>query len=219
MDQWNFQMRIAYLRRIAANCFNYLQALCLAVVTRRMQKELDRRDAKRRHGTLQWLLPDEIPIAEALADIIVPSDEDTPGIEEVGVLDPPAIVTLDSLIVKSSSRQQLYSRGLLGFDVWAQHRKKCKFTDMAKADQIALFRDTQCIYERWTDKGSVLTKAMRRLGTIIGANNGSFFASQLYPQIRDDCMQVFYTSRVSWVWLEYDGPPMDKGYPDLSARF
>jgi hypothetical protein len=37
----------------------------------------------------------------------------------------------------------------------------------------------------------------------------------LYPVIRNDCIQIFYTSQVSWVWLGYDGPPMEKGYSNL----
>ena len=28
-------------------------------------------------------------------------------------------------------------------------------------------------------------------------------------------MEAFYTSEVSWLWLEYDGPPMPHGYSNL----
>ena len=44
-----------------------------------------------------------------------------------------------------------------------------------------------------------------------------FVAGLLYPHVRSDCFQVFYTSRVSWIWLEYDGPPMEKGYLKLDV--
>jgi hypothetical protein len=209
---------MSYLRRIGIDCFNFLQDTCLAVAGRGMNKELARRDAERDRNTLRWLTPDEAVVAEALARIIVPSDEETPGLNENCVLDVPAIEGLDNLVVTSSSRQNLYSRGLLSFDTWALKQRGCKFAEMPKEDQMMLFRDAQQIYEGWMASGSAILKAWRRLRASTRAGNGSFFAAKLYPQIKDDCLQVFYTSRVSWVWLEYDGPPMDKGYPNLLAR-
>ena len=206
-----------YLRKICTRCFNGLSNTCLAVASRDTSKELARRDAERGRNTLRWFTPEEATVAEAVARIIVPSDEETPGIDEVGVLDPPAIVALDKLATASSHRQHLYSRGLLSFDIWALRERKCKFAELPKQDQIAFFRAAHQIYEGWTDGSSALRKAWRRLQAITQVRKGAFFAAQLYPQIRDDCIQVFYTSRVSWTWLEYDGPPMEQGYPNLAT--
>jgi hypothetical protein len=155
-------------------------------------------------------------LVQVMASIIVPSDEETPGLEEVCVLGPPAVVTLDGLVATSTYRQQLYSKGLLAFDVWALNRRGCKFAEMSKEDQILLLRAAEQGYEDWTKGSSALTKAWQRLKAITRAKNGSIFAAELFPQFRDDCMQVFYTSRVSWVWLEYDGPPMEKGYSSVT---
>ncbi len=44
---------------------------------------------------------------------------------------------------------------------------------------------------------SDLKKVWRRLQAIAQVRDGAFFAAELYPQIRDDCLRVFYTSRVS----------------------
>ena len=206
------------LRRIGTDCLNFLLGIRLRVASRGMNKELARRDAERGHNTYRWLTPDEAVVAEALANVIVPSDEETPGIDEVDVLGPPAIVVLDNLITTSPHRQELYSRGLLAFDDWALKGRGCKFAEMPKEDQVALFRDAQRAYEDWTENASVFIKAWRRLRAIARVRNGSVFAAKLYSQIRDDCFQIFYTSRVSWVRLEYDGPPMDKGYPSLVER-
>ena len=206
------------LRTMGAGCFRFLQDTHLAVATRSMNQELARRNSERERYTPRWFTRDEAVVAEALARIIVPSDEETPGIDEVGVLDPPALLSLDSLIAKSSFRQGLYSRGLLSFDMWAQNRQERKFADISKADQIILFKDAEQLYERWTERASGMTKAYRRFRAISQARSGSFFAAQLYPQIRNDCLQVFYTSRVSWVWLDYDGPPMDRGYSSVATR-
>lgn len=206
---------MAYLKRMGTGCFNLLQAGLLFNSQRAIDQELSRRNNQRFRDGLQWFTRDEAAVAEALANIIVPSDEETPGLEEVNVLGPSAIVALDKLASESSDRQLLYSRGLLSFDMWALARHGCIFTEMSRRDQIELLRAAQQIFESWTGTTSAVRKAWSRLRTLSGGGNGSFYAAQLYPQIRNDCFQVFYTSRVSWIWLEYDGPPMDDGYKSL----
>jgi hypothetical protein len=97
---------------MGSRCVYLSRDICLGKAARRTEKELARRDAERPGKDLRWFTPEEASVAEALARIIVPSDEETPGLDEVGVLDPPAIVALDNLVIGSPYRQQLYSRGL-----------------------------------------------------------------------------------------------------------
>ena len=206
---------MGYVRRIASKCFDALQAVAL----RSMDEELARRDGERGRHHLRWFTPEEAVVAEALAKVIVPSDEESPGLDEIDVFGPPVVVALDNLVVASPRRQYLYSRGLLSFDVWALKKHGCKFAEMTKEDQRALFMAAQLIKESAAPEPSRLAKYWRKVrAVLIIARNGCLFAADLYPQIRSDCIQVFYTSRVSWVWLEYDGPPMDKGYPKLLPR-
>lgn len=205
-----------YLKRIGINCFNLVQDIGVNLALWGIKKELDRRDVERGRNNYRWLTPDEVVVVEALARIIVPSDDETPGIDEVCVLGPPAVEVLDKMIAISADRQEIYSRGLLSFDTWAVKERRCKFAEMREEDQIMLFRAAERLDEDWTAGGSPLIKAWLRLRAITRGKSGAFFAGQLYPQIRGDCLQVFYTSRVSWVWLEYDGPPMDKGYLSLT---
>jgi hypothetical protein len=205
-----------YVKRIGINCFNLLQDIGVNLALWGMKKELARRDAERGRNNYQWLTPDEAVVVEALAKIIVPSDDETPGVDEVCVLGPPALEVLDKMIATSADRQQVYSRGLLSFDTWAVKERKCKFAEMREEDQIMLFRAAEQLDKDWSAGASPLVKAGRRLRAMTQAKSGSFFAGQLYSQVRNDCLQVFYTSRVSWVWLEYDGPPMDKGYLSLT---
>ncbi|MGO9863380.1 MAG: gluconate 2-dehydrogenase subunit 3 family protein [Terriglobales bacterium] len=209
---------MSYLTRILVDCFNICLNGCLAVVSRGIHSEVTLRDAERGRHTFRWFTPEEAVVAEALANIIVPSDEETPGIDDVCVLGPAAIVALDGLVGESSYRQPVYSRGLLAFDIWARKEHGCNFAEMQERDQIMLFRTAQRIYEGPTASVSAISKLWRKLQAIKQARNGSFFAATLYPLIRGDCLQVFYTSRVSWIWLDYDGPPMDEGYPKLAAR-
>jgi Gluconate 2-dehydrogenase subunit 3 len=198
--------------------FDAFLKLCLRLLARGLNEELARRDAERGHGNLRWITTDEAAVAEALANLIIPSDNDTPGIDDVGVLGPSTLESLDKLIVSSAERQSLYSRGLLSFDAWALRERQSKFAVMTPEDQIQLLKTSQHIYEEWTSSGPAIKKAWRRFKIITREKGIPFLAGQLYPQIRSDSFQVFYTSRVSWIWLEYDGPPMDEGYPRLAPR-
>jgi hypothetical protein len=188
---------------------------CIALIAGGMKKDLARRDAERKKNETGWFTAEEAAVAEALGRIIVPSDGESPGMDEVGVLGRPAIEQLDTLVLKSEYRQLLYSRGLYSFDIWALESYGHKFVEIPKEDQTKLFRAAQQIFEENNARTTMSSKVWRRLRAIARLRNGSQFASQLSQLIRNDCLQVFYTSRVSWVWLEYDGPPMDKGYSDL----
>lgn len=205
-------------RQVWSERFDGFLNFCLRVVSRSLDKELIRRDAKRGHGDLRWITPDDAAVAEALANLIVPSDDASPGIEDVCVLGASTLESLDRLIANSPERQELYGRGLLAFDLWAQKERKCTLASLPQEDQTRLLKASQHVYEDWTSPAPAVKKAWRRF-KIITRNKGiPFLAGQLYSQIRSDCLQVFYTNRVSWLWLEYDGPPMDEGYPKLAAR-
>jgi hypothetical protein len=208
---------MASLKSLATDCFDFIIKVCLALPPHRISKELARRDAQRGSNSLRWFTPEEAAVAEALARTIVPSDEETPGMDEVCVLDAPAIVALDKQVSASSQGQLLYSRGLLSFDLWAREKHGCSFVDLRKEDQIALLAAAQQLYEGWNESLSLIRKVWRRFRVIAAARNGSYFASLLYPALRGDCLRVFYTSRVCWTWLEYDGPPMEKGYQSLTT--
>ena len=203
---------------VAAGFFKTFQDTYISLALREVNKELSRRDSLRGQGRFKWFTPEEAAVAEALAMIIVPTDEESVGIEDIDVLGPPAIEVLDNVVSECSERRHAYSRGLLSFDLWSSKEHGCKFAELAKADQIMLFESSQRAYEEWKASGPRILKAWRRIRSIFRASSGRFFAAQLYPQIRHDCFRVFYTSRVSWIWLEYDGPPMEEGYPQLAAR-
>lgn len=198
--------------------FDAILHSCYRVISRGLDEELARRAAQRGHGDLRWITPDEAAVAEALANLIVPADDDTPGIEDVGVLGPSTLESLDRLIVNSPERQDLYARGLLAFDLWARAECGCTFTSMSHDDQIGLLETSEQVYEGWSSPTSLARKAWRRFKIVMRRKGVPFSAGRLFPQLRSDCLQVFYTNRVSWMWLEYDGPPMDEGYPTLAAR-
>jgi hypothetical protein len=62
------------LRGVFRGC--YQRALSLA--SRPINRELAHRDSQRGGGKLRWFTPEEAEVAAALANVIVPSDEETP---------------------------------------------------------------------------------------------------------------------------------------------
>lgn len=206
------------LRGIARHCLLTPYRAIRSIAARSINRELAVRDACRGARSMRWFTEGEAAVAQALGKIIVPSDEETPGLDDIDVLGPAAIVLLDKLLSTDRTRQKVYSRGLLSFDLWAKRERGCHFAELPKTDQILLFSAAQRGYEHWSASARPVIKAWRRLSSIASISSGKYFAAQLYPYIRNDCLQIFYCSRVSWVWLEYDGPPMDEGYPRLAAR-
>jgi len=188
----------------------------LSLLVRDFYQEVDRRNVQRLSNSSQWLTPEEAGVAEALAKIVIPSDEESPGIDEVCGPGPSAITSLDKLIKNCSYRQGVYSHGLLAFDVWSWRKHRRKFVELSTEQQTNLFRAAQEINENQQANHSVITKLWQRFGApFVEVRRGTSYAAVLYPIIRADSLQIFYTSRVSWVWLEYDGPPMEKGYSNL----
>lgn len=208
---------MSILKRSASRCLRFLKGTYLAMATSGMNAKLASRDAQRGKDGRQWFTADEATAADALATIIVPSDEKSPGFEDVGVLDPPGIVALDRLVAASWYSQFLYSRGLFALHIVAIKKHKRGFAELSKLEQTRLLETAQQVYESWSSP-SALKRGLHKVRSVVQARNGWYFVAQLYPQIRNDCIQVFYTSHVCWTWLGYDGPPMDEGYPHLTPR-
>jgi hypothetical protein len=204
-----------HLKTTAIKILKKLFHAGLALASRGFNQELIRRDARRNGDSLQFT-PEEAVIAEAIAKIIVPSGEGAPGIDQVSLPDEKAISLLGKIVAQSPDKQPFYSRGLLAFDRWALQEYGSSFAGLSTELQTALFREAQEKYDRWEVETSSLAKIQRGFRAIVYAGNGRAHAAKLYPIIRDDCLQIFYTNRISWAWLNYDGPPMDKGYPSLT---
>jgi hypothetical protein len=202
---------------IATKSFYKIFNALVHLTSHRIERKVAHRNASRGEGSLRWFTTEEASVAHALANLFVPSDDRTPGLDDIDVLGPPAIVLLDKILSADPCKQVDYARGLLSFDIWARQECGCNFAEMTIKDQVKLLTAAQQCYEGWTG-GSTLGKTWHRLRSVTDANNGKFFAARLYPEIRSDCFRVFYTSQVSWVWLDYDGPPMDAGYPHLTPR-
>lgn len=211
------QKALIHLRATPVRWLNRLfQAVSTVLTPSGFRKELGRRNARRLGTARPWLMPEEALVADALAKIVVPSEEESPGIDDVCLLGQSTIDVLNEIIRSCPNRQDLYSRGLLSFDIWAFKEHGCNFTELTIDKRTDLFRAAQGLNDRLWDARSKVGKIWRRLEALAEMRRGTYYAALLYPMIRDDSLQIFYTSRVSWIWLGYDGPPMEKGYASLT---
>ena len=178
------------------------------------QKEVARRERVRPHTSDQWLLPGEERQLNALASLILPSDEVGPGAADAKVT-----LELDKMLAASRPKQKLYAAGLASLDRWAQRERKKTFAELSAAEQLEVLQTLDSIYQGWSKEVSGAGKVQRKISALRLMRAGEYSAVEFFPRLDRDVMQIFYTSRVAWNWLGYDGPPMPQGYSDLwSAR-
>jgi choline dehydrogenase-like flavoprotein len=168
---------------------------------------------------LRAFAPVEQAVLESIASLIVPSDHDTPGVGELGVLGPAVGQTLAARVGASRERQEAYARGLLAFDELAVRRYGSAFAALTAVRQEGLLRDVAALYQRRLEPRSTAGKVQRKLERLLQSLTGTAPAIDLFPVLREDVIEAFYTSEPAWIWLGYDGPPMPRGYANvLEAR-
>ena len=180
----------------------------------KIAKELARRERERPCGGPQWFTADESALVKVLANLIVPSDEASPGAEQMDVLGRSAVGTLDRLVAASQRRQGLYARGLLALDRLAKDEYKSTFVALSQGNQVHLLQFVDRRRQEWSEPISITAKLKSKIAILYHKWSGLFPAAELFPTLVQDVLLAFYTNRVSWAWLDYDGPPMPQGYPN-----
>lgn len=182
-----------------------------------------RRRARLRHRLLagprpggQWFSADEAELVHCLATLIVPSQDDSPGAEDVETLGTSALQQIDGWVGGDPRRQALYRNGLLGLDDMAHDAHGVPFVRLAASQQRQLLRGVEVRERKRSDPG-VVSKVAHKLRQLYGMWRGWGTAVELLPTVIGDVYKAFYTSEVSWLWLGYDGPPMPLGYESLTS--
>jgi len=179
------------------------------------RKELAGRTRERAKDADHWLTAGERAAIAAMASVIVPSSDDTPGANEMDVLGAPAADRLDEWVRASPAKQVLYARGLIAFDQLARRRGGTSFSDLTSEQQHRLFTLVDAASRRRHRETSLPGKVQKKLELIGTMVTGWAVAVDLFPTLVQDVLTAFYTNEVSWAWLGYDGPPMPEGYTDL----
>src|SRR2546427_20738 len=181
-------------------------------------KALARRRRERPREGLRWFTAGESALVETLANLIAPSDATGPGAEQMALLGRSAVETVDRLAAGSPCRQALYARGLLALDHLAKDEYKSAFVELSREHQVHLLQCIDRLHHKWSTPTSLTAKIRNRTVILYHKWSGLFPAVEIFPRLVEDVLQAFYTDPVSWVWLDYDGPPMPQGYPDLLDR-
>jgi|SRR5690242_1570545 Gluconate 2-dehydrogenase subunit 3 len=177
----------------------------------RRRTQLRRRQHERPQEPGRWFTPGEFTLVQGLAALVAPADDATPGAEEADV-----VRTIEAWVAASSEKQDLYARGLLGFEEVAYRRAGRAFCSLTEAERLELLKEVDRMNQGDEGPRSGLGRLIRRANRIYRA--WRFPAAELFPRLSQDVLRAFYTSPVSWRWLSYDGPPMPAGYPTLLPR-
>ncbi|MGO9020609.1 MAG: gluconate 2-dehydrogenase subunit 3 family protein [Syntrophobacteraceae bacterium] len=194
---------------IPQSIFQYLRKF-LAL---RHARKVAKLNSERSKNGVSWFTPDESALLTALASLIVPSDETSPGAQDTEVVN-----TLESIVGNSSWRKPAYSLGMYSIDQWAILKYGVTFIDLAERDQLSVMKLIDLEYQNLTKNTTLFKKLSRKFRVLVYARKGLFDAGDFFQLLVSDVLHVFYTCEVSWIWLGYDGPPMPLGYPDLSER-
>src|SRR5690349_16574334 len=82
---------------------------CSLATSHEHARRVERRNDLMARGETRWFLPKEAAVIEALGSFIVPSDEGTPGANEIDVLGASLADTIGSWIACNPEKQLKYS--------------------------------------------------------------------------------------------------------------
>ena len=179
------------------------------------RRERKRRDGERPADRTRWFTPQEREIVEALASLMVPSDQDTPGAAEVEVLGPSVVEVVDRAVAACAEKRAAYCRGLIVLDELAERRYGSRLLQLSVDKRIELIALVDDLCRHRMEMEGLRGKVRKKLSFLRNVWDWSSAAVTLFTVMRRDVLAAFYTSEVCWIWLGYDGPPMPDGYPSL----
>lgn len=158
------------------------------------------------------LSSDEFRLLEALAAVVIPSDEHGPGAKEAGVAQ-----RIHQSILHAEPVRRRYAEGLRAIDAVARKRHGDAFAELPYETQRDLFTFVEGAYGKlWpqdpptTFSGKVKWKLYHfYYRQMAGVSDPALI---MIDQIVRDAADAFYSTPVAWEWLGYSGPPFPFGY-------
>ncbi len=152
----------------------------------------------------------EFATLEALADLIVPSDDLGPGARDLD-----AARRVEDRLMRHSYELERYRKGLRWLDQAAAqvYGAGTFFVDLGREEQIALLEQIEATARKLRGgRGGVMGVAWRYwdrlMVTLFGFGAGVFFLNL----VREDVLEAVYSHPRTWIALGYDGPPQPLGY-------
>jgi len=137
-------------------------------------------------------------LVEEVSSLIIPSD-DSPGAREAGV-----VFMLDRIAANSKEDQEIYTAGIEWLDYMAD-------TIAGMGSFLDLSHDDKKRILTIADSGKLLLSD--KLLLFIQYRN-TRVARRFFAMIRQQTIEIFYTSETGWRLLGYKGPPQWSGYHD-----
>ena len=158
------------------------------------------------------LSSDEFHMLEALAAVVIPSDEHGPGAREAGVAQ-----RIHQSIFHAEPVRRRYTEGLQAIDALARQRYSKAFTELSYDKQREVFTFLDEAYGKlWPQvpptafSGKVRWKLHHLYyRQIAGVSDPALI---MIDQVTRDAAEAFYSTPVAWEWLGYSGPPFPFGY-------
>jgi len=174
--------------------------------------------ADRSRPATRWFTASEMASTAAIASLIIPSDGNGPGADDLGIAG-----LLDELVAESPDRQKVYRAGLLAFEDLAKEHHQKTFFELDPREQFDLFKavdEARLAMDR--ELSTPVDRAARKLSywyyyRWIGV---TVPATEFSARVVQDVKTKFYSSQQAWKWLGYEGPPFPTGYfskPDACA--
>ncbi|MDR7543855.1 MAG: gluconate 2-dehydrogenase subunit 3 family protein [Armatimonadota bacterium] len=152
---------------------------------------------------LRWFGAAQAAVLLAFAAVIVPTSAGGPGALEAAVLE-----QIDRRVSRSAVRQHVYERGLPALDRLARYRYGTGAAGLSSEQLEELLQYVQQVRQARRARGrSVAGRLMRGIDRFRRGLRGEEAAVRLVPWLVRDVLDAFYSSRVAWEWLGYDGPP------------
>jgi hypothetical protein len=162
----------------------------------------------------QPLSSKEMLTLECLAAIILPSDSSGPGAVDAGV-----VATIIRSLGTDKGKQSAYKRGLQAIDGLARGRFEKDLEALSPEFQHALvsFID-QADGRIGFDARTIAERVRRKLSYWYYASLMDVASVlEFWKMLREDVLVQFYSSRIAWDWLGYEGPPFPNGYMMASS--
>src|SRR5262249_11673892 len=154
------------LIKMAAASFSRAQDWYVETATGGLHREVSRRDALRPAKNFRWFTEDEARTCGALGRIIIPSDDETPGFDEIGVLDLDPLSALDNILSGSRFRQEVYAKGLWAFDELARRQYGAAFAELKAEEQLKMLQASFDALDARKPQSSPAMKVRRKLITL-----------------------------------------------------
>lgn len=148
-------------------------------------------------------------LLEHLVGMVLPSDGNGPGALDAGVAE-----RIEAALGENDALQWLYRDGLQAIAEAAQWKYRGEFLSLSHPQQKQLLLYFDQVDGRLArDAHTLIERGRRKLYHWYYVRGRDMTpVLEFWNRLRDDVFVHFYSSRIAWAWLGYEGPPFPNGY-------